>query len=326
VLKILGALVGMVLLVWAVMMSWYNHEPVVVDPLKHYVAHKRTQKQALPPGYETTEVLIESVTLLLTKRGGYLADDVYPPWVFLDNVPHWEFGVLTAVRDLNQSLLDDFSRSGASSAEDPDLKQAVALFQTDYKRSEQPNAASQFEKGIAALKAYQKRLSPGSGTPAHFYATAENLTAWLAVVEKRLSSLSRSLAVSSGQDRINTELADTASEDAGKPTPTVLDSPWAYFDDQFYTARGTAWAMVMYLRGMEVDFAEVLRANNAMDALRQVIRELEYALAPLEAPMLRNGPQYGLLANQPLILANYLSLASYAVKDLSLHLQADDGS
>jgi hypothetical protein len=84
--------------------------------------------------------------------------------------------------------------------------------------------------------------------------------------------------------------------------------------------------MVMYLRGMEVDFAEVLRGNNAMDALRQVIRELEYALAPLEAPMLRNGPQYGLLANQPLILANYLSLASYAVKDLRLHLQADEGS
>lgn len=41
--------------------------------------------------------------MLLNKRGGYLSNDIMPPWVFLDNVPNWEFGVLAQVRDLTRA-------------------------------------------------------------------------------------------------------------------------------------------------------------------------------------------------------------------------------
>ena len=62
--------------------------------------------------------------VLLNKRGGYLSNDILPPWVFLDNVPNWEFGVLTQVRDLSRAMRNDFSRSQTQSTEDPDLMEA----------------------------------------------------------------------------------------------------------------------------------------------------------------------------------------------------------
>ena len=54
--------------------------------------------------------------VLLHKRGGYFSNDILPPWVFLDNVPNWEFGVLTQVRDLARAMRNDFSRSQTQSA------------------------------------------------------------------------------------------------------------------------------------------------------------------------------------------------------------------
>ena len=68
-------------------------------------------------GYSTTDTLIRVAETLLDKRGGYLSNDVMPPGVWLDNMPNWEYGVLTQVRDLARVTRNDYSRSQSQSAE-----------------------------------------------------------------------------------------------------------------------------------------------------------------------------------------------------------------
>ena len=47
-----------------------------------------------PVGKTLTNTLIKVSETLLDKPGGFLANDVTPPSVFLDNMPSWEFGAL----------------------------------------------------------------------------------------------------------------------------------------------------------------------------------------------------------------------------------------
>jgi hypothetical protein len=60
----------------------------------------------------------------------------------------------------------------------------------------------------------------------------------------------------------------------------------------------------------------VLEDKNAVVSMRQIIRELEAALAPVRSPMILNGSGFGLFANHSLVLASYLSRANAAVIDL----------
>ena len=54
-------------------------------------------------GYSTTNTLIRVVETLLDKRGGYLTNDKFPPGLWLDNMPNWEYGALVQVRDLSRA-------------------------------------------------------------------------------------------------------------------------------------------------------------------------------------------------------------------------------
>ena len=57
------------------------------------------------------------------------------------------------------------------------------------------------------LESYLTRLADANQPNAQFYARADNLGAWLGLVEKRLGSLSQRLSASVGQERLNTDLA-----------------------------------------------------------------------------------------------------------------------
>ena len=199
------------LVVWAIMMFWLNHQPERFNVLERSATHAEAHGHRVVPGYTTVATLIETVDVLLNKRGGYLSNDIMPPWVFLDNVPNWEFGVLTQVRDLTRALRNDFSRSQTQSTEDRDLTEADPLFHYDSERWFPPDTEGRYRNANKALEAYLSRLSSPDQPGAQFYARADNLTDWLAVVEKRLGSLSQRLSASVGQTRLNTDLAGDAT-------------------------------------------------------------------------------------------------------------------
>jgi hypothetical protein len=316
--RIAGAVVVLLLLVMLVLWWWWDHEPATFDVGAWTEARAAQRGQTVVVGTVTTETLIRVAETLYTKRGGYLSNDVLPPGAFMDNVPNWEFGVLVQVRDMARVFRNEFSRSQTQSAEDPDLAEADPLFSSPNDRWLLPSAESQYRKAVGHVEDYLARLSDPARQDAQFYARADNLADWLAVVEKRLGSLSQRLSASVGQVRINTDLAN----DPGARQSTVADgqqvvrTPWLQIDDVFYEARGSTWAILHFLRAVEHDFAQVLRDKNATVSLRQIIRELEQTQQTMFSPMVMNGEPFGLFGNHSLVMANYISRANAAIIDL----------
>lgn len=306
-----------------VMMFYLNHEPPAFNPMAAATLHAQEHHHKVVTGYTTTSTLMETVDVMLNKRGGYMSNDILPPWVFLDNVPNWEFGVLTQVRDLARAMRNDFSRSQTQSTEDPDLSEADPLFHYDNERWFPPDTEGRYRKANVALEQYLTRLSSPNAPEAQFYARADNLVDWLAIVEKRLGSLSQRLSASVGQVRLNTDLSGEANARQSTESPDIVlvKTPWTEIDDIFYESRGSAWALVHFLHAMEVDFEDVLRKKNATVSFRQIIRELEATQMPLNSPMVLNGSQFGLFANHSLVMANYIARANAAIIDLRKLLQ-----
>ncbi|KKO44489.1 hypothetical protein WG68_15660 [Arsukibacterium ikkense] len=311
-------LAASLLLVLFVVTSWWvSREPaIMVTQIQQ--AHL-DDKVSATVGYTTTTALIKVTETLLDKPGGYLSNDILPPFSLLDNMPAWEFGVLEMSRDLALAFRKDFSRSQSQSAENAYLKIAQPQFNIDHRSWAIPSAESEYRKAIAQLYLYRDALSDRNMADSQFYARADNLRDWLKNVEKRLGSYSQRLSASVGQERLNTDLAGDA--DARQSTVTAgqqrIKTSWWKIDDEFYEARGAAWALLHYLKAVEVDFAEVLHRRNAMVSLQQIIRELEATQQPIWSPMVLNGSGFGVLANHSLVMANYISRANAALIDLS---------
>src|SRR5690606_26024893 len=165
---------------------------------------------------------------------------------------------------------------------------------------------------------FQARLVDSNPSDARFYARADNLREWLAVVERRLGNMSQQLSASVGERRVNIDLAGeraaAGTSSLGEDVP--VRTPWLEIDNVFYEARGTAWALVHFMRAAQFDFESVLEDKNAVVSLRQIIRELEGALEPVSSPIILNGDGFGMFANHSLVLASYLSRAHSAVIDL----------
>jgi hypothetical protein len=269
-------------------------------------------------GAVTTAALIGVVDTLLEKRGGFLYNDRMPPGLYLDNMPHWEYGVLLQSRDLGRAMREVLSRSQSQSREDPDLAIAEPRlnFQTDSWLL--PPSESEYRKGLKHFQKYLDRLVDEQQSDAQFYARADNLREWLSMVNARLGSLSQRLVASVGQRRLNTDLAGDAGATQATASPGEMEvrTPWTEIDDVFYEARGSAWALIHFLRAAEVDFAEILDKKNARVSVQQIIRELEGTQAVVWSPFILNGTGFGLLANHSLVMASYLARANAAIIDL----------
>jgi hypothetical protein len=301
------ALIG----VWA-LCYWWSREPLV------FFVEEQTPDGRPVVGYSTVDTLTRVLDWMLTKPGGYLSNDVAPPSVFLDNMPSFEFGVLVQCRDLARTLRNDYSRSQSQSVEDRDLIVAEPALNYTNDRWLIPSTEGKYEEALVALNSYKARLIDADPADGQFYARADNLSQWLVSVEGRLGSLSQRLAASVGQTRVNIDLAGSRTSDSARPADgdVLVKTPWLEIDDVFYEARGTAWALLLFLRAAQFDFERTLEDKNAVVSLRQIIRELEEALVPIGSPMIMNGSGFGMFANHSLVLASYLSRAHSAVIDL----------
>lgn len=310
-----GLLLLCLYLLVSVLMGWYwSSEPKAFNIVKNTEQHASRSVV----GSATTSALIEVIETLLNKKGGYLSNDVAPPGVWLDNLPNWEYGVLIQVRDLSKAMREAFSRSLSQSTEDTDLAQSESRFNFDNNSWLVPASESEYRDGVKYLKRYLDRLTDSDKYNAQFFARADNLRYWLATVETRLGSLSQRLSASVGQRRINTDLSGEQSSQQATPTPDEVEvkTPWLEIDDVFYEARGSTWALMHFLKAVEVDFAGVLARKNALVSVQQIIRELEASQQSLNSPMILNGSGFGFVANHSLVMASYISRANAAIIDL----------
>lgn len=305
-------------LIVVVLMFWWSSDPAPFKVQAVADARAKADGQTPVPGYVTVSTVMKIGETLLEKRGGYLANDIAPPGVLMDNIPEWEFGVLQQLRDFTLALRNDFSRSQSQSEDDVDLREAQPLFAYSNDSWIFPSSESQYREGLEHLDAYLLRLADHDEFNAQFYVRADNLVEWIKLVEKQLGSLSQRLSASVGQVRINTDLANEESAQQSTPAPALqfTRTPWMQIDNVFYEARGATWALLHLLKAIERDFRPVLQDKNAVISLKQIIRELEEAQAPIYSPMILNGGGYGFFANHSLVMANYISRANAALIDL----------
>lgn len=316
--NIVAAVVTGVLVVGAVLSVWWDMEPDVVD-IKQLSIQQATTLGVKPvTGFATMTAVISVTDTLLTKPGGYLTNDKMYPSVFMDNMPAFEFGALQQIRDMALVLRNDFSRSQSQSVEDPDLLKAQPNLNFDNSRWFFPSTESEYRKAIVSFEQYRTRLANPTSN-AQFYARADNLSEWLKEVEKRLGSLSQRLSASVGQERLNTDLAgdSAAKQSTSSARNQMIKTSWWKLDDVFYEARGSSWALIHFLKAIEIDFYSVLEKKNALVSLRQIIRELEQTQETIWSPMILNGSGFGPMANHSLVMANYISRANAAIIDLN---------
>lgn len=314
----LATLVALLLVLWTALGIYWSREPDVRDVVALAKQESELQGHNLVVGYTTAFTLSHLIDVLLTKSGGYLSNDVTPPSVFLDNMPSWEFGVVTQLRDLSRALRKDMSRSQSQSAEDADLVKAEPLIHFNNNSWMLPSTEGEYRSSKKFINAYMSRLGDAADTQAQFYARADNLASWLKDVETRLGSLSQRLSASVGQTRYNMGLA--GEKNATQSTPTrqqsVVKTPRLLVDNTFFEARGSAWALLHILRAIEVDFGSVLEDKTAVVSLQQIIRELESTQDPIRSPFILNGGGFGMVVNHSLVMANYISRANAAIIDL----------
>lgn len=309
--KIIGWIAGAFVLVNCVIAFVVSREPEI------FWVNRSSDSESAVIGYSTSDTLIRVADTLLSKPGGYLSNDKLPPYLFLDNIPSWELGVVNQMSDLGRVMRDDYTRSQSQSQEDADVNEATRAFFHDPDSWVFPTTESRYREGIDYMSQYRDRLVAGDPNT-QFYARADNLREWLSQVEKRLGSVTRRLGNSVVANRINEDLAGDPAAEAAAVQPDSVDvrTPWLQIDNVFFEARGTAWALLHFFRAAEFDFANVLRDKNAEASVRQIIRELEASLDPVRSPMILNGSGYGLFANHSLVMANYLARANAAVINL----------
>lgn len=297
---------------------YWSKEPDTFDVVENAKEVSAELQTKIVTGMVTTDALITVANTMLDKPGGYLSNDIMPPGVYLDNMPNWEFGVLTQVRDMARAFRNDFSRSQSQSAEDKDIIIAEPRFNFDSQSWMFPSTESEYREAIHAMERYAKRLADPQQVNAQFYARADNLNDWLGLVDKRLGSLSQRLSMSVGQDVVNMGMAGDKEAQQSTPVPaqSYEKTPWTKIDDVFYESRGQAWALLHFLKAVQVDFAPVLANKNAQASLQQIINELESTQQMIWSPMILNGNGFGFVTNHSLIMASYLSRANAALIDL----------
>ncbi len=322
-LRYLAGGASLLLLLTLVAGFFWSAEPElfsVRERVNIYLAPKDPKGKPRPfiAGAATTVTLIEVAETLLNKPGGYLSNDLLPPGVWMDNIPNWEYGALIQIRDLTRAMRESFSRSQSQSAEDLALEDAGGHFNFKHTSWVLPQTEDEYGSAIESLRGYLSRLVDESEYNAQFFTRADNLQVWLASVEVRLGSLSQNLSASVGQMRLDTDRAgdSEARQSTETPKERLVKTEWGKIDDVFYRARGSAWALVLFLKAVEIDFADVLEKKNALVSLQQIIRELESTQQALYTPMILNGGGFGVLANHSLVMASYISRANAGIIDL----------
>lgn len=313
-----GIGIGLYLAIAIIVGIYWSIAPDPFDVNERAAAYAAEEGVDVVTGTVTTAAVIGVMDTLLNKPGGFINNDRFPPGVWLDNMPYWEYGALIQVRDLARALREVHSRSQSQSTEDPDLALAEPRFNFAADKWILPSSESQYRDGLRYARSYFRRLSDPDQPDAQFYARADNLSDWLKTVETRLGSLSQRLSASVGQRRLNTDLAgdQAATQSTVAPAEQMVQTPWYEIDNVFFAARGGAWALLQFLRAAEVDFEEVLDQKNARVSLQQIIRELEGTQAQIWSPLILNGTGFGLFANHSLVMASYISRANAAIIDL----------
>ena len=309
-----GALiVGTLAVITMGIMLWWSKEPALFDVNEAAVQYLDEGTQPVI-GSTVAGTTARVIDVLLNKRGGYLSNDMASPAIFLDNIPEWEYGVVTLIRETTLALRNDFSRSQSQSAQAKMLEAADNDMRINTQDWMFPSAEDKYGDAMANIILYARELTDKNPDNAQFFARADNLNSYLHLISKSLGNIAQNLSASVGDVIVNQEGGEAQAKEA--PTTRVDRTAWTKIDNHFYFARGYSWALLHELKAIRVDFHDVLVRKGALASLDQIIGELEKTQKAVYSPVILNGRGFGFTANHSLVMASYISRVNAAIIDL----------
>jgi len=271
---------------------WYEYYRAFKDPFDPVPAEAAQKPPAA--GVVFTNTLVTMGDQLLEA---WLPNDKLYPTILLDNPQNYQLGVLETMRYATRVLRDDLSRQRTTDKIDPNADLAFTAFSNNPNLWLFPAAEAKFSSGVKALRAYEQGLQKGSST---FYPRTDNLVVLMYQFASLLGGESTRLA-NAPRDRILV----ASQEAAGDPNTedvkqTYVKVPWSQIDDNFYHARGVAYAMRQILMASRYEFREVIKAKRSTDMIDSVIEDLR--LAQFEPCFVLNGSRDSMFANHSLTL------------------------
>lgn len=281
---------------------WWSRSPARFD-VEQAVLERRGEQAGEPAqrGAVTTATLAATLATLLDKPGGYLRNDVAPPGLWLDNMPHWELGVLQQVRDL-ALVLPDMEQGDATS-----LDEAAERLMGDGRDWFYPSTEVRLDRAVEALDGHLAELNGDGGAG---FGPGAGLSDWLSRVATRLDDLGQRLSASVGS-REELRRLDLAGDELPPKTP------WYRVDNIFFEARGSGWGLIQLLEGVQRDQADVLAEAGVSEAWTGLIAELERTQRRLWSPVVLNGSGFGPFANHSLIMAHHVTRARDLARSLA---------
>ncbi|PID66483.1 MAG: hypothetical protein CR975_02745 [Gammaproteobacteria bacterium] len=323
-------LVGTLIAAIVIAMFFFSGDPATISPREALIKYLPADKvdaegnpKVIKTGATTTAMTIYLIDSLQDKSGGYLSNDVTPPGILMDNMPAWEYGVLRNLRDISKVFRNNFSTSGSQTKMDKDLAEVENKLSIDSEQWMFPSPEASYDDAARALQHYLNRIIDDNDADAQFYARADNLRRFFRVVSPNLGSYSQRLSESVGIEVENMALAGdkNATQTTDAPGQLFNKTRWYKVDNNFYEARGYAWALLQEMRALQVDFKAVLEDKNATVYVQQLIRELEATQKTVWSPVILNGNGFGVMTNHSLVMASYFSRANAILIELTALLE-----
>ena len=252
--------------------------------------HDKGFDATLPRGVALIEGIIKPLDYELNDRfWGWRPNDLIR---IGDNVVNFQLGVLEITRRTAIILSERVSRSGESSAFDPQLEDAMNWFMIKPNRYWFPSAESKYKDALNAFDKYKERLTKKH---AKFFNRADNLIPLLMAYEDLLGSCEENLV-------------KTTEEDG---------TPVSFFkaDDYLYYTKGVTSALLSILTAIEHDFGDVIASRQAQGDIHHAITSCHHAIE-IDPVIVVNSDPSSILANHRANLAAPISHARFYISVL----------
>jgi hypothetical protein len=244
----------------------------------------------------------------------WLPNDLLLPRAVVDDLPNFELGALDIARHNTRVLRDNLSRMRTTDQIDSDLDESFKLFANDELKWLIPSAESKFSAGIESLRKYNTRLDNGQ---AKYYPRADNLVQLVDQYISALGGINTRLINAKGGPSLTYE----TEGDNSTSQEMVIDTQvsWFKIDDNFFFARGSAYALLHSMRAVRVDFKDVLDDKNSLELIDKIIEILERCeLSPF---IVFNADYDSIFANHSTAMAMLLQDARAKMSSLSRALK-----
>ena len=274
-----------------------------------------------PLGVATMQAQSDIINWLLTKPGGYTANDMLPPTSFADNMPYFETGVVKALRDVALIDRNHFSRAQSQSEDDRNVVKAQTSLNIDTESWMMPSAEGEYETAMDEINKYIIRLKDANSSDGNFYVRSTDIAKLLEMFGNQMGSYTQRLSQANGNvSSSNSDSASTIANESTKVSHNTVTTGYFEVDDNFYETMGYTWAVSQLLKAIKVDFVDVLNKKNGVPTLDNAIRELEKA-TQFSFYVFNGGwssnNAYSLIPNYSLILSSYVSRSNQALDDLA---------